>query len=203
MIGRLFGRKCQAQRSPSASTRRKKRPIAPTANAQRVTFLGGLHWPPNAAGVQWFVDHVWPLVLTHRPDAILTIIGKQPPAGLANNQPNVEITGYVPTVEPLLAETAAFVVPLHAGGGMRVKIVDAWAWGLPIVSTTIGAEGICYQDGEDLLIADSAESFATAIINLLTDQTLNQTLRTNGRQRVERDYAWRRVYPQWEAIYRA
>jgi len=133
------------------------------------------------------------------PDAVLTVIGKNPPAGL--DGPGVEVTGYVVDLTPYLAETAAFVVPLHAGGGMRVKILDAWSWGLPIVSTTIGAEGIEVHPGEDILIADTAEAFAQAVIRILKDPTLAQHLARNGRQTVTKDYDWRVVYPLWDNVY--
>ncbi|MDX1523669.1 MAG: glycosyltransferase family 4 protein, partial [Anaerolineae bacterium] len=114
-------------------------PIAPVSTPHRVTFLGGLHWPPNAQGVLWFADEVFPRVKAAAPEAVLTAIGKNPPAGL--DREGVEVTGYVDDPKPYLAETAVFIVPLHAGGGMRVKIIDAWSWALPMVSTTIGAEG--------------------------------------------------------------
>ncbi len=110
--------------------------------------------------------------------------------------------GYALEVLPDLRETAAFIVPLHAGGGMRVKIVDAWSWSLPIVSTTIGAEGIAYQDGHDLLLADDPAGFAAAVIRLLQDEGLRRRLGENGRASFERDYDWRRVYGAWEDVYR-
>jgi len=86
---------------------------------------------------------------------------------------------------------------------MRVKILDAWRWGLPVVSTSIGAEGIRYRDGENILVADGAEAFAEAVLKLLGDQSLNRALRLNGRQWVEEHYDWRRVYPAWDQIYAA
>jgi glycosyltransferase involved in cell wall biosynthesis len=84
---------------------------------------------------------------------------------------------------------------------MRVKIVEAWRWGLPIVSTSIGAEGIDYRDGENILIADGAEAFAQAVARVLCDQDLAQSLRQNGRRWVEQHYDWQTVYPAWDAIY--
>lgn len=177
--------------------------IRPKPNPQRVTFLGGLHWPPNAEGVVWFAENVWPLVVAACPDACLTVIGKEPPAALTHpHMKNVETTGYVDDPTPYLAETAAFVVPLHSGGGMRVKILDAWAWGLPVVSTTIGAEGIQYTAGTDLLLADDAQHFAEHIIALLNDSALNAQLRTEGRKTVTTHYDWHTTYQLWEDVYR-
>ncbi|GIK57642.1 MAG: glycosyl transferase family 1 [Chloroflexota bacterium] len=171
-------------------------------NAHRVTFLGGLHWPPNAAGIVWFAREVWPHIVREVPAARLTVIGKDPPAELS--QPglvNVEVTGYVADVMPYLRETAVFIVPLHAGGGMRVKIVDGWSWGLPIVSTTIGAEGIAYTHGHDILIADNAEGFAQATLQLLQQPQKAHQLALAGRQTLESHYDWHKIYPQWAEIY--
>jgi glycosyltransferase involved in cell wall biosynthesis len=173
-------------------------------NARRVTFLGGLHWPPNAEGMVWFAKEVWPLVSRQAPDATLTVIGKEPPkelASLGGESSAVEVCGYVNDPTPYLQETAAFIVPLHAGGGMRVKIVDAWSWGLPIVSTTIGAEGTAYRDGQNLLIADSAVDFARAVIQLLSDPDCADELAAAGRRTVEAQYDWRKVYRAWDQIY--
>ncbi len=177
--------------------------IARQAGGRRVTFLGGLHWPPNAAGVVWFAREVWPLIHTAVPDAIFTVIGKEPPAELQTlHLPNLDVTGYVDDVTPLLQETAVFIVPLHAGGGMRVKIVDGWSWGLPIVSTTIGAEGIGYTDGQDILIADTAGEFAQAAIRLLHDPEQSAQLGRHGRTTLETFYDWRKTYRSWDEIYR-
>jgi len=113
----------------------------------------------------------------------------------------VQVTGYVADPTPYLKAADAFVVPLHAGGGMRVKIVDAWLWGLPIVSTPIGAEGIQLRDGQNILLAEDAPAFAEATARLLTDADLNRQLRVNGRAWVEDRYAWRMVYPRVDEVY--
>lgn len=84
---------------------------------------------------------------------------------------------------------------------MRVKILDAWSWGLPVISTRTGAEGIRYIDGENILIADTPEQFAQAVVRVLCDPQLAQRLRENGRRWVEMQYNWRRVYETWNEIY--
>ncbi len=166
----------------------------------RVTFLGGLHWPPNAVGITWFAREVWPQVRAQCPDAVLTVIGKNPPAELSTVA-GIEVTGYVDDPEPYLRETAVFIVPLFAGGGMRVKILDAWCWGLPIVSTTIGAEGIDCQDREDLMIADSVEELADAVVAVWGDADLASSLVRTGRQTVKTDYQWQTTYQAWDDLY--
>lgn len=170
---------------------------------RRITFLGGLHYPPNAAGIVWFAKTVMPLVLEAVPDAVLTVIGKQPPAELAHLLPpeRVVCPGYVDDPRPYLVDTAAFVVPLHAGGGMRVKILDGWRWGLPMVSTPIGAEGIQVTPGHDMLIAESPADFAAATIRLLHEPALGRRLVVNGYETLCRYYDWRTVYQAWDGIY--
>ena len=168
---------------------------------RRVTFLGGLHWPPNAAGIGWFAREAWPRVRAAVPDARLTVVGRRPPddlLSLAAADPTIEVAGYVDDPRPLLAQTAAFVVPLRAGGGMRVKILDAWRWGLPVVTTTIGAEGLVARDGDNALVADTAEALADAVVRLLGAPNLASRLAASGRRTVEAHYDWRRVYPAWD-----
>jgi len=169
-----------------------------------VTHLGTMFWPPNVGGVLWFAREVFPKVMAETPETRFVVIGKDPPQevrDLPEQVPNVTVTGYVHDPAPYLADTAVFIVPLHAAGGMRVKIVDAWCWGVPIVSTSIGAEGIDVQDGENLLIADTSDAFADAVLRILQDPTLGEHLRTNGRRWVQEQYDWRRVYAQWDAVY--
>jgi glycosyltransferase involved in cell wall biosynthesis len=149
--------------------------------------------------VLWFAKEVFPQVRAQVPDALLTIIGKSPPAGLDGE--GVEVTGYASDLTPYLAETGAFVVPLHAGGGMRVKILDAWSWGLPVVSTTIGAEGIATRHWENILIADDAYTFGQAVVRLLRDPELARRLGCNGRQTIEEAYDWRITYGAWDEVY--
>lgn len=172
--------------------------------SRQVLFVGTLFWPPNAEGVAWFLRAVWPLVRARCADARLVVVGKRPPAALrqlAAATPGVELPGYVEDLTELVASSTVFVVPLHAGGGMRVKIVDAWSWGIPVVATTIGAEGLDYVAGEHLAIADDASAFAAAVIRLLADPVLAARLRSAGRQLVATTYDWRRVYAAWDAIY--
>jgi glycosyltransferase involved in cell wall biosynthesis len=169
-----------------------------------VTFLGGLHWPPNAAGLLWFFQECWPRVRQMAPQAVLTVIGRDPPPEVATApHDHIDVTGYVDDPVPYLRETAALIVPLHAGGGMRVKIVDAWAWGLPVVSTTIGAEGLRYTARENVLIADTAQDFAQAVVRLLEDRELGERLAAAGRQTAEQHYDWRAIYRTWDDIYAA
>ncbi len=188
---------------PICSDPIEKAAIPPVAKPFRVTALGVMFWPPNAEGVAWFARDAWPQVRARHPEARLTIVGKNPPPTLTdlNGVDGIEVPGFVPDVQSILAETAVFIVPLRAGGGMRVKILDTWCWGLPIVSTRIGAEGIAVRDGENILLADTADELAQAVNRVLGDATLADQLRRNGRQWIEAKYDWRMVYRAWDEIY--
>jgi len=166
----------------------------------RVTFLGGMHWPPNAEGVRWFTENVWPMVSARVPGAVLTLIGKRPPNGLPSSS-KIEVAGYVNNPEQYLRETAAFIVPLWSGAGMRVKILDAWCWGLPIISTTLGAEGTKFEHDTNMLIGDTAAEFAEGVIRVLQNPQTARRLGGNGRATAEQHYDWRKVYPAWEQVY--
>ena len=175
-----------------------------------ILHLGTMFWPPNIEGVLWFAREVLPRILNEIPDARFTIAGKNPPAAvkaLAERGSlvagHVEVTGFVPDPAPLLRRSRVFVVPFWAGGGMRVKILDGWQWGVPIVSTPIGAEGILCQPGENILLADDADTFANAVVRVMRDRSLARQLRDSGRRWVEAQYNWRTVYPKLDSIYGA
>lgn len=180
-------------------------PIQRSPTARRITFVGGLHYPPNAQGICWFAREIFGQILAQAPDAVLTVIGKDPPAllhQLGLPPANLDVVGFVERVEPYLAETAVYIVPLLAGGGMRVKIIDGWRWGMPIVSTTIGAEGIVTTDGDNIQIADTPATFAQATLALLQDAAAATRLAQAGRHWLERHYDWQAVYRGWDTIYR-
>lgn len=135
-----------------------------------VVFVGSMDWEPNVDGILWFTEEVWPLVAAGHPGARLRVVGRQPPPSIrALAGGNIEVTGAVPSVVEHLHEAAAVVVPLRIGGGTRLKIYEAMAARRPVVSTTIGAEGLDYRAGDDLLIADAPDRFAEAVLGLLRD----------------------------------
>jgi len=198
------GRQTRARHDiiPIAVDPARRRPLS-RPGPFRVTFLGGTHWPPNAEGVRWFADNAWPAVAEAVPDTVFTVIGKGALGrlGPSRYQSRVEVTGYLPDLERHLSETAALIVPLRTGAGMRVKILDAWTWALPVVSTSIGAEGIRTVDGENILLADEGKAFAESLIRVLTDRQLAERLSGNGRTSVEELYDWRKVYQAWDRVY--
>ena len=175
----------------------------PRPSSPGLLFLGGMHWPPNAEGARWFAETILPAIREGAPQAIFLAVGRQPPESLLRPEVAsfIETPGYVDDPQPFWARSQVFVVPLRAGGGMRVKILDAWAQGLPVVSTTIGAEGLTYRAGENILIADTPQAFAEAVLAILNDASLAQRLSAAGRLTVEQHYDWRRVYQAWDPIY--
>ena len=170
-----------------------------------ILHLGTMFWPPNAHGALWFAAEVLPLVRREVPAARFVVVGKNPPpeVRVLAADPLIEVTGYVEDPVPYLAAADVLVVPLAAGGGMRVKILEAWMRGLPVVSTRTGAEGIAATDGADLLLAPDRDTaaFAAAVIRTLTDARLNDQLRLAGRQTVEACYSWRSVYSRVDDVY--
>jgi glycosyltransferase involved in cell wall biosynthesis len=131
-------------------------------------FVGSMGYEPNRQGVEWFVDRVFEPVRRRRPQARLRIVGSGPPLdGARAAEPGVEVVGEVADVGRELGGAAAVVAPIHWGAGTRVKILEALAHRLPVVSTTVGAEGLGLVDGQHLLIADTPEAFAEACVRAL------------------------------------
>jgi glycosyltransferase involved in cell wall biosynthesis len=159
-------------------------PIEPLTDAPRVLFLGGLDWPPNADAVDFYLDEVWPRVLERQPEATFTVVGRGESA-LARRwgaTRGVRFTGRVDNIEPWIRESRLMVAPIRAGSGMRVKILDAMARGLPVVATTVGYEGIAAEPGIHLLAGDTAPALADATLQLLHDATAARGIARAARQ---------------------
>ena len=179
-------------------------PVERRPEAGHILHIGTMYWPPNIDGVRWFVHQVYPHIREQRPDAHFDVVGARPPqdlVSLSGNGSGVNVTGYVADATPYLEQAGVMVVPVRAGGGMRVKILNALAQGLPMVSTTIGCEGIAVQDGRHLLIADTPEEFAQATLRLLNDKSLADELGRNGRQLVQSTYDYRAACRPLENVY--
>ncbi len=173
-------------------------------DASAILIIGTLFWPPNVDGLAWFIRHVFPLIRQAHPATRLLIVGARPAARLlrlARHDPAIQITGYVADPTPLIRQSALMVVPLRSGGGMRVKILNALAQGVPVVSTTVGCEGIEATPGEHLLVADEPEAFAGCVLRLLCEPELGARLAAAGRRLVEEKYDWRTVCPAIEGVY--
>ena len=143
-----------------------------------------------------------PLIKRVRPEVRLLVVGPAPPPEIVRRAaPDVIVTGEVPDVRPYLERAKVVVVPLRIGGGTRLKIVEALAMAKPVVSTSLGAEGLDVSDGEDILIADNAPAFADRVAGVLADNALATRLGSAGRRLVERSYDWNASARKLEALY--
>lgn len=173
-------------------------PVERRPGAPHVLHLGTMYWPPNVDAVRWFAREIHPLVRARVGGAELDVVGARPPRAiraLARRGAGINLAGYVRDPLPYLERAGAFVVPLRAGGGMRVKILQALAQALPVVTTRLGCEGIEVEDGRHLLMADGAAEFAAATVRLLQDENLARDLGRNGRRLIEERYDYRVVGP--------
>jgi len=164
-----------------------------------IVFSGNLEYEPNVSAVRFFRSQVWPLLRERWPELRWRLVGRNPRAvaKYVRGDEQIELTGPVVEAVPELAKARVVVVPLLAGSGTRIKILEAWAAGRAVVSTTLGAEGLQARDGEHLLLRDTPESFASAVSALLAAPEERLRLGAAGRSLLERAFTWPRA---WEAL---
>jgi glycosyltransferase involved in cell wall biosynthesis len=174
-------------------------------DGRSVLFTGTMDYRPNVDAAAWFVGRVWDLVRARVPEARFRVVGRAPTSAVRAlaDRPGVEVTGEVADVGPFFAEASAYVAPLRIGGGSRLKLLEACAHGVPIVSTSLGAEGIDLVPGRDALVADDPAAFAEAVVGLLRDPAPRRALAAAGRALVESRYDWRSLVPRLEELYQA
>lgn len=154
-----------------------------------VFHFGSMDWMPNEEAVLWFVDNVWETVLQKIPQAKFYIIGRgMSQKVLSLNKPNVVIIGKIETAEKVYHHYNLMIVPLLSGSGMRIKMIEGMAYGKPIVSTTIGAEGIVVTSGKNCLLADSPDDFANAVIETLTNKDKRDSMQKEARNFIEQNF---------------
>ncbi|MDP2128922.1 MAG: glycosyltransferase family 4 protein [Pseudohongiella sp.] len=170
-----------------------------------LVFSGSMDWFPNEEAMLYFIKEVLPLVRAKSPDVTLTIVGRNPSELLRTTAQNhaVEVTGTVSDIRPWLVSAELYIVPLRIGGGTRLKIYEALAMGLPVISSTIGAEGLDLQEGTHIVRADTAQAFAAQILHLLENPGLREQLGKNGRDLVVEKYSWSRIARNFEFQCRA
>ncbi len=182
---------------PIAVDTQELQPIQRSAGSVNILTLGTLHYLPNADGIRWLLNEVFPLVRQQVPQATLTVIGKNPPddfVQMAENKPGaIRVTGYVEDLKPYFEQAAVMAIAVRAGGGMRVRILEAFARAMPVVTTTVGLEGIGACPDEEVLIGDSPEDFAEALVRVIGDRDLQASLSAKGRQLAEARYDWQKV----------
>ena len=164
-------------------------------------FFGAMNYYPNADGLSYFLERVFPLILAKRPSTKLRVVGPAPDSVKRLQGPNVEVTGFVDAVEPYIDRAAAVIVPLRLGGGTRLKIVEAMAKAKAIVSTRVGAEGIDVVNGESALLADDPQGFAAHVESVLSDRALAGRLGASARKLAEDRYSWPALVQGLERFY--
>jgi sugar transferase (PEP-CTERM/EpsH1 system associated) len=172
------------------------RPVRP----RHLVFTGSMDWLPNEDGMLYFVRDVLPRIRREEPSATLSIVGRAPTPAVVRlgTEYGVEVTGRVDDVRPHMAAAAIYVVPLRIGGGTRLKIFEAMAMGKPVVSTSVGAEGLPLEPGTHALLADSAGDFAAAVVGLFRDEEARTRLGQTGRRLVTERYDWSSVFGHLE-----
>ena len=169
-----------------------------------LVFVATMSWPANVEGIHFLLDEVFPRLLAARPGVRAVIIGRDPPLSLSQKIRerglNVTLTGFVDDIRPHVAAANVYVIPLFVGSGTRIKAFEAMAMGRPVVSTTLGIEGLDVTDGQNFLRADDAQAFTSAILALLADAALRARIAGAARRLMEERFSWSRVAKQFEAI---
>jgi glycosyltransferase involved in cell wall biosynthesis len=171
----------------------------------RIVTTGDYGWPPTADGLIFFVKEIYPLIRRAMPEAAFSVVGRQPPASVrqAASARRIDVLGRVEDVRAEVLRGRVFVVPTRIGSGIRLKILEAMALGRPVVSTSIGCEGIEAAHDEHLLIADDPGAFAGYVVRLLRDPALCDRLITAASRLVRERYAWPALADRLSEIYEA
>lgn len=177
-----------------------ERPQPPRGDDEAVVFSGNLEYHPNISAVRWFAREIWPRLRERWPGLVWRLVGKNPGAVVewTAGDPRIEVTGPVDDAIAELARARVAVVPLLSGSGTRLKILEAWAAGVPVVSTSLGAEGLAARDGEHLLLADGAAEFAATVTRLLTCRDTRSSLAAGGRLLLEKEFTWTAAWRKLE-----
>lgn len=170
-------------------------PVTAPPDPDVMVFTGAMDWQPNVDSVRWFARDILPSIRRQQPRARLLVVGREPSPALIRELAglHVEFTGTVEDVRPYVARAAVFVVPLRVGSGTRLKILEAWAMAKPVLSTALGAEGLPARDGNNIVLADTAEELAQRAVTLLRSPGEARRLGLAGRQVVEEGFSWKRV----------
>ncbi len=173
---------------------------APTTD---FVFVASMDWLPNVDGILWFAEAILPLLRRHKPDCSVAIVGRRPDPrllALAQSDPLITVTGTVADVRPYLWSSRVSILPLRIGGGTRMKVYEAMAAGLPMVSTTVGMEGLACVPGRDILVGDTPSAFAQQCVTLLDDPALGRTIAASALRLVEDECSWDAVSRQFEDV---
>lgn len=169
-----------------------------------ILFMGKLSYRPNISGIKVYLENIHPLIKRRIPEIKFYIIGKDCPEWLlrySKNEPSVEVIGFVQDVRPYIFNSDVCIAPLKSGSGTRLKILEYMAMGKPIVSTSIGAEGLDVKNGVNIFIADQWNAFAENIVKVIEDPSLARDIGNNARKLVEEKYDWKKIVETQYQIY--
>jgi glycosyltransferase involved in cell wall biosynthesis len=167
-----------------------------------LVFFGALDWIPNQDALRWFINGILPLVAQRRPGVTLHVIGKNAPGDLLRMAgERCVFHGFIGELRPEVQKYAVSIAPYRIGGGMRLKILESFAMGVPVVATPVGCEGIEASHGEQLLIGGNEREFSDHVVALLTDPARRATIRDAARQLAQRRYRWQSVAEMFEGVY--
>jgi polysaccharide biosynthesis protein PslH len=163
-----------------------------TSDPRHLVFTGSMDWLPNEDGMLYFCRKILPLIRKVEPDVTLSIVGRSPTPAVRHliEDRGIEVTGRVADVRPHLARAAVYIVPLRIGGGTRLKIFEAMSAGRAVVSTSVGAEGLPTENGRHLLLADTPDAFARAVLTLLRDTGVRRRMEADARAFVTEHHDW-------------
>jgi len=170
---------------------------------KHIVFIGTMRYYPNVDAVLYFVKRIFPIIKKYLPNIKLYIVGQDPTIEIKNlhNNNDIIVTGLVNDVRPYLNKALVAVVPLRIGSGTRLKILEAWAAGVPVVTTSVGCYGLEFVPNEHLIVADNPNEFAKAVIKLVKNQNLRIRLSRAGMKLVERKYSWKAIFATIDDIY--
>ena len=171
-------------------------PMAASNKPYDLVFTGSMDWLPNEDAILYFAESLLPLIAAELPEVELTVVGRKPTnrlRKLSETNSRVTVTGRVDDIRPFVGGASAYVVPMRIGGGTRIKIYEAMAMAMPVISTSIGAEGLPLRSGEEILIADSPTDFAQAVIKILRDRNFAKQIGENARRSVCEQFGWERA----------
>jgi glycosyltransferase involved in cell wall biosynthesis len=203
MMEREYGVKAVADVPTGVDTEFFRPRGTETEEMHNLVFTGSMDWLPNEDAIRFFTEQIMPRVKQAVPGVTLTVVGRNPSPSLielSRRDSSVIVTGRVEDVRPYIERAAAYIVPIRVGGGTRLKIYEALAMEKAMVSTTVGAEGLPVRHGEDLLIADTPEDFAAAVVRVLTDRGFARRLGRHAAAAVRERFGWDRVAGEFARV---
>jgi sugar transferase (PEP-CTERM/EpsH1 system associated) len=178
------------------------RPSEESPGRHSLVFTGAMNYFPNVDGIVWFLNEIFPLIRAQVPDVRMSVVGGSPPKQLQSlASDSVTITGYVEDVRPFVHRASIYVVPLRMGGGTRLKVLEAMAMNKPVVTTSVGCEGIDVRDRETVLVADSPEKFADSVVELMCSDDLRRRLVARSGELVRAKYEWSVIGKCLDGVY--